>query len=571
LIAALIAGTVAGLGAAVGDTERISSMWISARLQPSGLQVTEVIDYDFGVQSRHGIFRDIPDLASNSRVEVVSPTAPDTYEVFSLLAGTRIKIGDPDQTITGRHRYRIDYTLARDAILDSSDFAWDAVGNEWPVGISNIDVHLDLGSGAGSMMCVTGTAWSTTPCDISSSPGDIGIVHIDSLAEGDGLTIFASSGSVTSELPDPPTGPANDPGTGVWKAMWLAAAAALAASVVSVLMVRRAGREQVWAGGAAVAAFGPDDDNAPIERIDEKRLGQLATTEFEAPRGMSAVEGAVLIDESVKDHHLAAWLLESAVRGEIDIEGQMDSATIVRTDVPAHPTAEPVLQRMFNGRERIPLGGYDSQFASGWQLMKDDVTRWQRGAAYWDRSGHKRRTMVRVLSVLGLLAGIGATVLFSAMANRNGGGWLPAVAGGGAMIGLCWAALINSWELLIRSPDGTARWLQVESFRRFLHQSEAQHVEQAASLGLLRQYTAWAVALDEADRWTLAVSAANRADPTMQTTMTDDLAFVVLGSSLGHSVRATHTEPSSSGSGLGGGGGGFSVGGGGGGGGGGSW
>ncbi len=568
VLAVLVAAVVAGFGAAAGDTERISSMWISARLQPSGLAVTEVIDYDFGPQIRHGIFRDIPDLAPGSRVEVVSPTAPDTYEVISLVTGTRIKIGDALQTISGRHRYRIDYTLDRSAVLNRADFAWDAVGNEWTVGIANVDLHVDLGSGAKSMVCTKGTAWSSMPCAIQSGPGDVGIVHVDQLDQGDGLTVYAVAGSVTSDLPAPPSGPASDPGTGVWNTVWLAAVAALAAAAISVFLVRRAGREQVWSGGATVAAFGPDNPDAATERIDERRLGQLATTEFESPRGMSAVEGAVLIDETVKDHHLAAWLLESAVRGEIEIEGQLDDATLMRTDVVAHPTAEPVLRRMFNGRQRISLGEYDSQFASGWQLMKDDVTRWQRGATFWDRSGHKRRTTVRVIAGFGLALGLTVTAIGSALANRRGTDWLPIVAAGAVLIGLCWAAVINSWELLIRSPGGTARWLQVESFRRFLHESEAQHVEQAAKLGLLRQYTAWAVALDEADRWTLAVSAANRADPTMRTNMVDDFAFVALGSSLGRSVRSAHTQPSSSG---GGGGGGFSAGGGGGGGGGGSW
>lgn len=566
IVMVAITSGVAVFAASLGDSERVSAMWISARIQPDGLAVTEVIDYDFGVAQRHGIFRDIPDLAPGSDVEVFSATAPDMFEVIPQIGQTRIKIGDPDQTISGRHRYRIDFTLARSAVLTGDSFAWNAIGNEWTVDMSNVDIRVDLGATARSLQCVQGTAWSDQSCDIGTASDSTTLVHLSQLTAGDGVTIYGIAGGSTGYNAPPPSGPVEDPGIGLAKAVWLATIAALIGAAAATVAVRRAGREKVWAGGATVAAFGPDDPNAPVERIDERRLGELATTEFESPRGMSAVEGAVLLDEAVKDHHLAAWLLESAVRGELEIEGEMGDPTLVRTNATAHPTAEPVLRRMFHGRDRIDLGSYDSYFASGWQLLKSDVTRWKRGASYWDRSGHERQNTVRVLGSILALLGLAITAVGASFANRSGGNWVVMLVLGGVIAGGATATLVHSWELLIRSPDGTARWLQVESFRRFLHESEASHVTQAAELGLLREYTAWAVALDEADRWTLAVAAANRADPAMQSRLGNDLVFIALGASLSHSVRSAHTEPSSSG-----GGGGFSAGGGGGGGGGGSW
>ena len=59
----------------------------------------------------------------------------------------------------------------------------------------------------------------------------------------------------------------------------------------------------------------------------------------------------------------------------------------------------------------------------------------------------------------------------------------------------------------MRTPAGSGLWLRVESFRRFLAESEAYHAEEAAKRGVLREYTAWAVALGEIDRWSRAVSA----------------------------------------------------------------
>jgi uncharacterized membrane protein YgcG len=64
------------------------------------------------------------------------------------------------------------------------------------------------------------------------------------------------------------------------------------------------------------------------------------------------------------------------------------------------------------------------------------------------------------------------------------------------------AGCVAYWPLLPqRTAAGSAVALQVESFRRFLESSEARHVEWAWQQGLLREYTAWAVALGAADAW----------------------------------------------------------------------
>ena len=77
--------------AAQGAGERITAYDVDIRVEPSGdLLITEIIDYDFASNSRHGIFRDIPvRLDYDSRYERVyplkvisvegSPGTPDQY------------------------------------------------------------------------------------------------------------------------------------------------------------------------------------------------------------------------------------------------------------------------------------------------------------------------------------------------------------------------------------------------------------------------------------------------------------------------------------------------------------
>jgi uncharacterized membrane protein YgcG len=56
-----------------------------------------------------------------------------------------------------------------------------------------------------------------------------------------------------------------------------------------------------------------------------------------------------------------------------------------------------------------------------------------------------------------------------------------------------------------RSATGSALALRTESFRRFLAASEGPHVEWAWRNNILREYSAWAVALGAADTWQRAM------------------------------------------------------------------
>ena len=55
------------------------------------------------------------------------------------------------------------------------------------------------------------------------------------------------------------------------------------------------------------------------------------------------------------------------------------------------------------------------------------------------------------------------------------------------------------------TATGSALALRTESFRRFLQASEGRHVEWAWKQGLLREYSAWAVALGAAQAWERAL------------------------------------------------------------------
>lgn len=568
VVLSLMVGGIVAIAAAAGDTERISGYWVGGVLADDGLLVTEVIDYDFGVSPRHGIFRTIPDALLPS-IDVTSPTAPDQFVVTDIGYGGEVRIGDPDRTVTGRHRYRIDYTLPFESIVRDGLFSWDAIGTEWEVPIEHAHVAVAMAADLDAPTCRRGQPWSETACGLLSfGPGQFSAA-VDGLAAGDGVTVSGAlvPGSPPGAFPKPPDGFPHDPGSGVLSPFIAATVVAMLAGFAAALAVRRAGRERVWSGGAADAAFGEATDGLASRRVDERELAELATIEFEPPRDTSAVEGGLVLHESVRDQHLSAWLLESAIRGEIDITGE-DDPELIRGDAPAHPSVHQILDGMFGSRSRITLDGYDATFATGWNRLESDLRDWLVGSAHWDSRGRKMRTRVIAAGILGGLVALAGLVVATVSAARHGGAAVYLSILAAAAVGAAIGAVVSAPELLVRTEAGSALWLRVESFRRFLEQSEARHVTEAAARGVLRQYTAWAVALGESKAWTAAVEAAAAGNPELRSTLGRDLAFASAGAHIASAAASASTAPSSSG-----GGGGFSggVGGGGGGGGGGSW
>jgi hypothetical protein len=297
--------------------------------------------------------------------------------------------------------------------------------------------------------------------------------------------------------------------------------------------------------------------------LDHEDLADMATTELAPPDELRASEGGVVLAEEVRPEHKVAWLIEAAIDGAVElVEEDGKAVRLVRGEPGAGAgRASSILDTAFAGRAEVELGSYDASFATGWKQVGDELERWRAGSDLWDHAGDRRRTVVRAVGVLAAVAGAAGVAAAGAAASRWGAAWLPVVAVAAALGAAGFAAAVRGWELRVRTPRGSGLWLRVESFRRFLAASEAFHAEQAAERGLLREYTAWAVAVGEIDRWARAVAASTVIPQSA------GLHYAHMAPVLVSSTSSTATAPSSSGSGGGGGG----VGGGGGGGGGGSW
>ena len=551
-----------------------------------GLRIREVVDFDFGRASDHGYQRIIPnDFGVPTDVSASSPGAPDDVEVVRLSsAETRIRIGDPNQTVTGQHRYVLEYTLPA-ARLSDGELALDLVG----AGLDELQTDrftvIVTGLELADPVCSVGAADASGGCTLAldaelSEPGaPVYRAEITPLHAYNGVTIGGTVVGRTEpvDIADPPL-PPNRPDFFPSRALAMVPLGLLGAGVVYWL-VRRAGRNEVFAGGAAEAAYGelpsPGPDGVtpsmPVTLVPDSRMDELATIEFVPPKGLRPWEGRALLTERVDDNTVSAWFSDLVAREIVTAED--DDDTIVLGTGPKRHHADPVtashLDGMFDGSGELRLDKYDADFAGVWRAVKREQNERVFTSGWWRRlppSAGPGGAVWLVVVVFALFA-FGAGAVVSAMGGlvRT----LPAAFAFGIVVPAVTAFVVYRTLLASRSATGSALALRTESFRRFLDASEGRHVEWAWSQGLLREYSAWAVALDEAEAWSRALEAANIPEP--QRVDTSPLLLYSMASSL-HSAR---TPPSSSG-GSGGGfsGGGFSggsVGGGGGGGSSGSW
>ena len=176
--------------------------------EDASVDVVEKITYDFSYFNRHGIYRDIPFLyegedrltAIDLDIEkVVDERGNDhPYTDFETGGMYRVKIGDPDETVSGVQYYEIHYT-AQAIVNEFDDFAelyWNVNGNSWNIPIDKVTASVTFeGRGAEAFMdstCYTGGYGSVEQdCTIELQREAL-IFESTDLGVAEGMTIVAA-------------------------------------------------------------------------------------------------------------------------------------------------------------------------------------------------------------------------------------------------------------------------------------------------------------------------------------------------------------------------------------------
>lgn len=571
---------LAGFGIIGGGSERFDAKQVT--VQPAGadgVRLREVVDQDFAANNRHGYERKIPnDFGVPTEVTASSPDAPDDVGVNYAGDETVIRVGDPDATVSGQHRYVLSYTLP-DARLSSGDLELDIIGNDETNETKRFEIVV-TGFELEDLLCNVGEAGAEGGCELVRD-GDVYRTVISPLEPGDGITIGGRIVGLTAAGEPPiPVIPERHPDrTGVLALAMVPLGLAGAGAVF--LVARRRGRNEVFSGGAADAAYGtlrnPSlADSGPttgVRLVADDDMDELATIEFVPPSGIAPWQGAVLLTERIDNATVGAWFSGIAAREGITLDKEGHDLVLGAGPKRGEldPSAAAHIDKILDGRDRVELGTYDKKFATEWSDVRKELATSISASGWWKRLPPGATTQLASAQSIGVLIAVVAVFVFGV------GSVITALLGlfdnfalaiaFGIVVPSVVAYFVYRTLLRVRSGTGSALALRAESFRRFLEASEGQHVDWAWKQGLLREYSAWAVALGAAGAWSKALNKSH-VPPDEAVALTHPMLIYSMGSS----ITSSHTAPSSSGSGFSGGSfSGGSVGGGGGGGSSGSW
>ena len=539
------------------------------------MRVTEYVDINFGRNQMRGYLRYVrTDLGIPIDISAQSDTMSSQLSTDFDGSYYEMRVGDPDVTSNGQHRFVLSYVLPL-AFVD-----------EWPLNYSLIDpdedpvtdrFHVILdGFRLADPLCSVGGWGEIGGCELVDTPYGQEII-IEPLEANAGLNISGFAlltderiGEISIPLPERE----EPPSSGVLP--YLAVLAVLATAGLAVSRNIRRGMNTVGATDAAGAAI--PVPGGPTSRVSDSALYEMATVEFAAPKGIRPWEGNVILNEHLGADLQSTWVSSLIGAGAISIEknGQaVDIELLVSRDELSELDRKLIDLLMPDGATtRRVYKKYTEKFATTWKEIREALVEEINGKQWW----HDRlRAWNKRTSVFGAwiwaASSIGGILLLDTAEISDGDGnvvgLLDPITNSAvgitvlaAVLGFWLGAVSTKGRIPSRTAIGSALYLQTESFRRFLAQSEGRHVEEAHRMGVLREYSAWAVVLGEATAWRKAAeSLDNLAVSDELAYSQDSLAYLAI-------LTAASTPPSSSGSGGGGGGG---SGGGGGGGGSGGW
>ncbi len=336
LVAALVAIVCIALPAPAGSQgpgEVITNYDVEMVIGSDGVvSFTETIDYDFGSSERHGIFRDLVRQerydSENDRTYDIDVTGVTIdggsvpVEEGSEGSYLRLRIGDPDSTVTGQHTYMISYEV-RGAITPFSEhdeLYWDAIGSQWQVPILNATSTVASPAPIDRYLCFSGPQGSTLPCNTATADGDTARFSASGLGLGSGMTVVVAvpKSAITPE-PEVLLSERYDI-VEAFSVTPVTAPLAVGLAVVAVggvgLVAWRRGRDRRWTGSAVDAAFGNisgDDERIPVGQHDP------GPVEFVPPDGVRPGQVGTLIDERANLLDVTATIVDLAVRGHLKI------------------------------------------------------------------------------------------------------------------------------------------------------------------------------------------------------------------------------------------------------------
>ncbi len=586
-----VASATAGTAAAQ-SSERILRYAVEITIEEDdSIVVTETIDYDFGSSERHGIFRDVPtrlrydDTYDRTYpLEVLSvsgsPGTPVQYVTEDAGGGaTRIRIGDPDLTITGQHTYVIAYHIdgALNGFPDHDELYWNAIGSDWPVPIDRATASVTAPGPIEGIACYAGPFGSNLACQRSAAEGEVATFGQRSLDAYHAFTVVVGLPKGIVAEPRP-----------ILEERWTLrrafsttpftvgtfAVLALAAVAWFGRLVWRTGRDRRFAGSQVDVLMGAPE-GTPEQAVPLFEGDAAGPVEFAPPDGVRPGQIGTLMDETANPLDVTATIVDLAVRKYLVIEeipkkgwfGKPDwkLTKLKGTDDGLLEYERVLLSGLFEDGSEVELSGLRKKFVSRLKNVQDALYRDVVGQGWFvGRPDAARQRWAAV--------GMGVLV---------GGGLLEFAAVRWTKLALLPLAVILTGALLVfgarwmprRTPKGTGVVRRVRGFRTVIETAETNLARFAERENLFIRYLPYAIVFGLTEKWAKAFEVLGEPPPDTSWYVSQNafaygnFSEAMDGFTVTTAGTIASTPSGSGGSGFGGG----SSGGGGGGGGGGSW
>jgi hypothetical protein len=502
--------------AAAASTESISTYDTQLTIDTAGLlHVTETIDYDFGTNQRHGIFRDIPTRFSyddtHTRVYPLGDIAvtmdghPEQFDHSNSGDVDELKIGDPDNTVTGTHRYVIAYT-ARGALNhfdDHEELYWNAIGTEWTVPITTATATVTGPVDLTKAQCFAGPEGSRLACASATVNGPTASFAGSDLGNRSGLSVVVA-------LPVGSVGPVapileqkRDWSTAFRVNPWIVAIGlllALGGIGGALALAFLVGRDRRYLG--QLPGLTPGYGEAAVEARKPLFGKPPVSVEFGPPDKVKPGQVGTLIDELANVLDVTATILDFAVRRHLHIteiprEGRWGSqdweiSKLTDGDPAFLPYERKLFDSLFDERTSVKLSELKYTFAKDLaevqqQLYGDMVTQ-----GWYRRSPAATRLIARWVAA-GLLV---VSVAFTCGLSLFGAGLV-----GLGLIVAAVAALFVSGSFPARTGRGSAMLARIQGFRLYIATAEAEQIKFQEREQIFSEFLPYAIVFGLADRW----------------------------------------------------------------------
>ncbi|MFZ1373319.1 MAG: DUF2207 domain-containing protein, partial [Nostocoides sp.] len=528
--------------AAVGVEERIGSYVNAMELRRDGsVAITETIEHIFpdGAE-RHGITRDIRVRAGYqdrddvyryyrlSDLQVSSPSgAPVDVQESDFGAYVHLRIGSPDEVVSGTHTYVIAYTLADVVnVIDTerAEFVHDVVGianeqwyDEIVATVAAPEVPLQVG-------CNYGGQGSDSLCESSGgSPSSFG--HSD-LEPGQAMTVALSlprsafDGEIGPNLIEGSTSNedigADDVSPALTRRLGqltggLGLFIPLLAAAGMATLVWTRGRDEAYAGLTPGLTPGAGEQASIIRRA---RPAPIAVA-FTPPAGVQPGMIGTLIDESADTVDVTATLLDLAVRGfltitETEKAWRRTDWLLTQTTPPPNARAlsdyeEVLLQGVFADGPRVRLSELKNTFASTLTAVQGSMYGEVVRRGWFRRSPQSQRNSWSGLGAVLFFLGLAAIFFLGNVLPA--GRPLSALPLSGTTIlglGLIVSALIVNLlgrRMASRTADGSAVLAQALGFRQYLVTAEANQIRFEEAQQIFSTFLPYAIVFGVAEKW----------------------------------------------------------------------